>query len=1288
MIIKDFKALKISLASPDQILSWSHGEVKKAETINYRTQRSEVDGLMCEKIFGPTKNYECYCGKYKKIRYKGIICDKCGVEVTTRSVRRERMGHIKLASPVTHIWFVHEVPNKLALLLDIPQKKIANVIYFSRYMVTDIDEEAKKKAIELVKEKIAKSNDVYKKALDEKISVLTKENKDKVNAFVKEDSQSGKSESSQLNIEKINFEYRQKMAKLKEEELLKYADIERYNNELFDLVKRVVPGEVISEEECNNLFENGFDFFKLSIGAEAIRTMLKRLDLDDLSTQLYKDINAKSVQKRVKVIQRLKIVEGLRKNNMKPEWMVLDVIPVIPPDLRPIIQLSGGRFATSDLNDLYRRVINRNNRLKKLIDLGAPDVILRNEKRMLQESVDTLFDNSHRSSPPVVDSRGVPLKSLSDNIRGKHGRFRENLLGKRVDYSGRAVIVSGPNLNLHQCGLPKKMALELFRPFVIKEILARGLATNIKSAKVLFESSPVEVWDILEEVIQNRPVLLNRAPTLHKQGIQAFFPVLIDGNAIQLHPLVCTGFNADFDGDQMAVHVPLSDEAVEEAKNLIMVENNLFLSADSSPVVTLQKDMIYGCYYLTSLSGVKYDKCVFDSFQDAISACEKGYIHFRDLIKVRYNSEIIETTVGRIMFNEVLPKDLWFINEVASQALITKIIVTSVEKVGNTATLSVLDGLKYLGFKYATVSDLSIAMSDCEFLPDKDKLISAADDKIINLTESYNEGLITKKEKVQLSNIIWNEVTNNIAEASLKNLSDTNPLKAMVLNKFMGANIDQLKQIVGMKGLVVDPNSNIVELPIKSNYAEGLSAFEYLVEARSSRKGLADVALKTSDTGYLTRRMVDVAHDVIIREEDCKNFGDGYEVSKNDKRKLPFEDRIYGRVLAKDLKVKGGTLFEANTIIDRKIAKEIFENPEVTSIFVRTPLTCGAQYGLCSMCYGFSMSEPKIVSIGTAVGVIAAQSLGQKGMQLTLNSKHVSGIVGGVDMTQGYPRIEELLEARIPKGEARVSDIDGVVSIENSHNQIKVIVNGDKKIKQDYILVKTDVKAFEGEKKVMPGSLLFTTKNGSQIVSPFKGLAKVEKGKISVESDKVKVVEYVFPKDESLLVVDGEKIFAGSLITKGNVDPNILLRTVGMIKAQKYIIDNLISTYEEQGITVHDKHIEIIVAQMGRYVRVTDPGDSDVLPGSYKDIFSINAINKSLQEQGKSLLSFERKISGITVAALHTESFLSAASFQEQVRVLSDVAISGSIDYLRGLKENVIIGRKIPTGENARLVNE
>ena len=829
------------------------------------------------------------------------------------------------------------------------------------------------------------------------------------------------------------------------------------------------------------------------------------------------------------------------------------------------------------------------------------------------------------------------------------------------------------------------IALELFKPFVIKEILLRGIAPNIKSAKVIFDEKPSEIWDILEEIICDRPVLLNRAPTLHKQGVQGFYPILVDGNAIKLHPLVCEGFHADFDGDTMAIHLPLSDESIEEVKRLMMIDSNLFLAADGSLVVNPKKDIIYGCFYLTSIDGELKSNTVFSSGMDALSAYEKGVISLREPINVRIQGSVIETTVGRIIFNNNIPEDILFINDVVLDATMTKIIMDVIDNFGKDKAIELLDNLKNLGFKYALNSDFSISISDCKILDEKEEIIMEADNQMMKIIESYDEGMVTKHERERIASILWQEITSKIADQSLENLPNDNILKIIVDNKLMGANIDQLKQIIGMKGLGIDPNNKIIELPIKSNYSQGLSVFEYLLEARMSRKGLADVALRTSDSGYLTRRMVDVSHDVIVREEDCKNFSEGYEIIKNRERSISFSDRIYGRVLATDIEIDGKVIYSKNTIIDRKIANDIGKNKKIKKVSLRTPLTCGTQYGVCSMCYGYSMSDHNIVSVGTAIGVIAAQALGEKGSQLTLNSKHFSSIMGAANLSRDYPRIEELLEARIPKGEAKLSPISGNVKTEETNGKVKVTIEGDEKIRQDYILVKGDILKVEDNAKVVAGTPLYMNTNSMDVVSPFKGIVHVNKGRLYVESDRVKVVEYTFPKDEVLLISDGDKISAGMEITKGNIDPNMILKTSGIIKAQKYIIDNLLDAYEDNGLSVYDKHVEVIVSQMGRYVKIIDPGDSDLLPGVYKDIFVVNEINKKLKDEDRRQVAFERKVSGITASALQTESFLSAASFQEQVRVLSDAAIMGKVDYLRGLKENVIIGRRIPVGKRAKL---
>ncbi len=1281
-MIKDFKALKITLASPQQVQSWSHGEVKKAETINYRTQRAEVDGLMCERIFGPTKNFECYCGKYKKVRYKGIICDKCGVEVTQKSVRRERMGHIKLVSPVVHVWYSHGVPNKLSLLLDIMQKKLTAVIYFSRYMVIDVIEEEKKAAIAQINDKLELAKKENSDELELHIAEINKEKDEAVEKTRRESDESG--EVLDMTIDKVEVKFRQRIAKLREEYLVKENEIEAEYKTLLGLVDKIVIGEIVSEDEYYRLLDNDLEFFELSMGAEAIKTLLQKLDLEKLSEELKKDVLSPSVQKRIKAIQRLRIIEGFKNNKIDPSWIVIDIVPVISPELRPIIQLMGGRFASSDLNDLYRRVINRNNRLKRLMELGAPEIILRNEKRMLQEAVDALIDNNHRPSAPVMNTRKMPLKSLSDNLRGKQGRFRQNLLGKRVDYSGRAVIVSGADLSLTEAGLPKTMALELFRPFVMKEILEREYAPNIKSAKYFFEKASKEVWDILEEVIQKRPILLNRAPTLHKQGIQAFYPVLSSGNAIRINPLVCAGFNADFDGDQMAVHVPLSEEAVEEAKTLMMAKNNLLLDADGGAIMNPKYDMVYGCYFLTGVdTHLEASKSVFASADDAVTAFHNDALALRQLTKIRVNGKILETTVGRIIFNEILPKDFNFVNYQVGSDEIKKIVEELIAKEGMESSVALLDSIKNIGFKYATLSGFSISMDDCKIIPERDDIINEADQKVAGLEDNYQMGLITKGEKSRLALVIWKETTDRIAQLTWDNLGEENPIRQVIKAKAMKANIDQVKQIAGMRGLLLDPNNKTIELPVRSNFALGLSEMEYFVGSRSTRKVLADTALRTAESGYLTRKLVDVAQGVIVREEDCGTI-EGIEMLKNDDRRIPFVERIEGRWSAQEVKDGKKILVGASEFITKEIAEKINETG-IESIVLRSPLTCRAKFGICVKCYGNDLSTKEPVRIGTAVGVIAAQSLGESTTQLTLNTKHKAGIAGVVDVTQGLPRAEELFEARIPKGEAKIADIDGIVHIIEVEEKLKVRITSNKKTTYEVISLVGGSVNVKNDQKVKAGDLLYVSPEKSNVVSPFRGTVKIEGDKILVESDKVQEVEYTIPADAELLVNEGDEIKAGFLITKGNIDPRILLETIGMVKAQKYIIDNIQQTYGAQGIAINDKHVEVIVSQMGRYVRVTNPGDSSLLPGEYKDKFEVETMNEVLQKGGKKNIAVKPQLIGITAASLRTESFLSAASFQEQVRVLSDAAIIGKVDYLRGLKENVIIGRRIPSGSRVRL---
>ncbi len=1286
--MRNFKAVKISLASPQQILSWSYGEVKKAETINYRTLRAEVDGLMCERIFGPTKNYECYCGKYKKIRYKGITCDKCGVEVTVSSVRRERMGHIALVSPVAHIWYSHGVPNKLAIILDIMQKKLESVIYFSRYMIVDVNEEGKSKAIEVLNDELKKEKELLASKLNEKISDIIKERDDQINTVkLKVDENP---DVIGMTVLKLETKYNQIIAKEKEDNYIKINDIETDMNSLIDLVQKVVVGETFSEEDNARLQEKDINFYSLQMGAEAIRTLLKKIDFNELVKTLKNDLNSTSVQRRIRAAQRLKYVEGLLVNHIDPSWIIMDNIAVIPPGLRPIVPLSGGRFASSDLNDLYRRVINRNNRLKRLIELGAPEIILRNEKRMLQESVDALFDNSHRSSAPVLNSKKLPLKSLSDNLRGKQGRFRQNLLGKRVDYSGRSVIIAGSDLKLDQCGLPKNMALELFRPFVMKEILQRGLAQNIKSAKTYFEGKSDEVWDILEDVIVGRPVLLNRAPTLHKQGIQAFFPVLISGSAIKLHPLVCAGFNADFDGDQMAVHLPLSDDAIEEAKNLMMAKQNLILEADRSPIMLPKYELVYGCFYLTAMNKKNDNEKIyyFADKAEAISAHDAKIIGLSQPIKAIINGNLIETTVGRIIFNETLPEGFEYVNYQVTSDDIKSIVNKIIGLVGIEYSVKYLDLIKDIGSKYATLSGYSVSIEDCIISPDRESIIDEAEVKINELESSFGLGLLTQAEKDRAASLIWSEASNKLSTVTWDNLPENNPIKLAIKAKAMKASAEQYKQIAGMIGSIIDLYGKIIPLPIKSNYVIGLGDMEYFVGTRATRKVFADVALKTAESGYLTRKLVDVAHSVIVRDEDCHTNNRGVFMSKNSNRRISFKDTIVGRVLSEDIVVSGEP-FAKNTFVTKELSDKIMEDNELTGIFVRSIITCDALYGVCSMCYGADMSSGKLVNIGSAVGVIAAQSLGEPATQLTLNSKHSGGVAGKADLTtQGLPRAEELYEARIPKGKAIIAENPGVVNIIQENGKTKVKIISSKKT-QFEIAISSEGKIFvEDGAKVKPGQMIY--KLGEvKSVAPFKGIVRInlDEKKIYIESDKIHETEYLIPNDAELLVGNEEEVNSGQLITRGNIDPKLLLDTVGMEKALEYIIDNIELTYGLNGLAIDSKHIEVIVSQMARYVKIIDPGDSGYILGEYKDRSDVRIMNKKLREENKKEVVSKDQLMGITASSMRTESFLSSASFQEQVRVLSEAALLGKVDYLRGLKENVIIGKRIPVDMSAKIEN-
>ena len=1142
-----FNKLKIGIASDEQVREWSKGEVKKPETINYRTLKPEKDGLFCERIFGPTKDWECHCGKYKRVRYKGIVCDRCGVEVTKSKVRRERMGHIELAAPVAHIWYFKGIPSRIALMLDISPRNLEKVIYFASYVVID---------------------------------------------------------KGETGLEKC---------------------------------------QILNEKEYHEAEEKyGRGSFKARMGAEALEELLKSIDLDKLSEEIKKELEGASEQKRVKLVKRLDTVESFRISGNRPEWMVMNVVPVIPPELRPMVQLDGGRFATSDLNDLYRRVINRNNRLKRLLELGAPEIIVRNEKRMLQESVDALIDNGRRGRP-VTGAGNRPLKSLSDMLKGKQGRFRQNLLGKRVDYSGRSVIVVGPELKIYQCGLPKEMAVELFKPFVMRELVGRGIAQNIKNAKRMVERLRPEVWGILEEVIKDHPVMLNRAPTLHRLGIQSFEPVLVEGRAIKLHPLVCEAFNADFDGDQMAVHLPLSPEAQAESRYLMLSTNNLLKPQDGKPVATPRLDMILGSYYLTMvLDGEKGEGKYFRDPDEAIMAFENHEVDIHAKIYVRKTMEIdgelktkkIETSVGRIIFNQGIPQDLGFIDRKEdpfqyeiSFPVVKKTMGQIIERVirthGLTESAEVIDYIKALGFKYATLAGITYSMDDVKVPPAKKELLEEADSKVENIRKQYARGLITNEERYNAVINVWEETTNKVSHAMEDNFEDLNPVYMMVKSGSRG-NMNQLRQIAGMRGLMASTTGKAVEIPIKSSFAEGLDALEYFISAHGARKGLSDTALRTADSGYLTRRLVDVAQDIIVREHDCGTH-EGimvYDIKDGNQIIEKMQERLIGRFAVEDVvdpKTKE-VIVDTETMITEDIAEKIVE-AGIEKLEVRSVLGCHSKHGVCQKCYGMGLARRDLVSIGEAIGIIAAQSIGEPGTQLTMRTIHSGGVAGVADITQGLPRVEELFEARKPKGLAIITEIAGKVKIKETKKKKEVIVTNNEESKT-----------------------------------------------------------YTIPFGSNLKVKNGDIVEECQPLIEGSINPSEILAVKGPEGVYEYLISEVQKVYRNQGVDINDKHIEVIGRQMLKKVRVEDNADTDMFPGSLIDMYEFEDKNNEVIAEGKRPATGKRVLLGITKASLATESFLSAASFQETTRVLTEAAVKGKVDDLVGLKENVIIGKLIPAG--------
>ena len=1149
--LNNFESIQIALASPEKILEWSKGEVKKPETINYRTLKPEKDGLFCEKIFGPTKDYECNCGKYRKdkLKHRGVICDKCGVEVTSSKVRRERMGHIKLAAPVSHIWYFKGVPSRMGILLDISPKELEKVLYFASYIVLDAGE----------------TNLLEKQILTEK------EYKDAIETF-------------------------------------------------------------------------GYGSFNAMMGAEAVKVLLSRVDLDALSQELKAKFKDSTGQKRIKLVRRLDIVESFRKSGNNPTWMILDVIPVIPPDLRPMVQLDGGRFATSDLNDLYRRVINRNNRLQRLLELGAPDIIVRNEKRMLQESVDALIDNGRRGKP-VAGPGNRPLKSLTDMLKGKQGRFRQNLLGKRVDYSGRSVIVVGPTLKFNQCGLPKKMALELFKPFVMNELVKRGFAHNVKAAKKKVEKLDKEVWPILEDVIKGHPVMLNRAPTLHRLGIQAFEPVLVDGKAIKLHPLVCTAYNADFDGDQMAVHVPLSVESQYECRSLMLSTNNILAPKDGLPITTPTQDMILGTYYLTlDEEGVKGEGSVYKDFDEMILAYENGEVnlHARVKVKVKKNPQdegrLVESTVGRFIFNNSIPQDLGYVDRtidpyslevdfVLDKKQIGVVIDKCYRKHGNELTSIMLDNIKNMGYKYSTKSAISVSVADMEIPDEKYELIENTEKLIEKYEKNFRRGLMSDEERYEKVIEAWAKTTDDVTNVLMAKLGRLNNINIMAQSGARGSK-NQIKQLAGMRGLMANASGKTVEIPVKSNFREGLSVLEYFTSSHGARKGLADTALRTADSGYLTRRLVDVSQDVIINEEDCGTT-DGIEVAAFVDGSEEIEklyDRIVGRYALLDVinPQDDSIVVQAGEMIVESLAEKIVELG-IEKVWIRTPMDCKSKQGICAKCYGRNLATGNKAPIGESVGIIAAQSIGEPGTQLTMRTFHTGGVAGG-DITQGLPRVEELFEARKPKGLAVITEVSGVVTLEEVGRKKEAVVIDD---------------------------------NGYEY-------------------------RYIIPYGSILKFKDGQRVEAGYPLTQGSINPHDILRVNGIQGVQNYIVKEVQRVYRLQGVDINDKHIEIIVRQMMQKAKVEEPGDTELLPGGMIDIREIERINEQMRLEGKEEAQYTRMLQGITKAALSTDSFLSAASFQETTKVLTDAAIKGSKDYLRGLKENVIIGKLIPAGSVLR----
>ncbi len=1382
METKSLVALRISLASPDTIRSWSYGEVTKPETINYRRLRPEKDGLFCEAIFGPTRDYQCYCGKYKNPRYKGITCDKCGVEVTRSSVRRERMGHIELASPVAHIWYTRRIPSYLGLLLNISRRNLDRVLYFAQYIITYVDEDAKQKALnrledetpqddlDAVNELKARIEEIdtdsqkqiedlenQKAILDQKIDELigqkmdvmikegqqleqkiqekdgsairkdlvfesanvvileagnkiepklltlvqetVKQKLEETETEVRDEIEKQKSELNQ-SISKVQAETETNLNALNEQLDIVNSRIQSYLQQQKNELEDLEPFGFISENKYRELKSKYGQVFRADMGAEAFVDILSRLDINKLAEDLWNEVRTtKSKQKRKKSTTRLKVVEAFRRSKNRPEWMILSVLPVIPPDLRPMVQLDGGRFATSDLNDLYRRVINRNNRLKRLLELGAPDVIVRNEKRMLQEAVDSLIDNSQRGK--ALTRRGRrELKSLSDMLKGKKGRFRRNLLGKRVDYSGRSVIVVGPQLKLYQCGLPKSMALELYRPFVTAGLVNKNYVANVKGARKLMERNRPEVWEVLEEVIKDRPVLLNRAPTLHRLGIQAFEPVLIEGSAIQLHPLVTTAFNADFDGDQMAVHVPLSDKAVWEARNLMLASKNLLKPADGEPIISPSKDMVLGVYYLTRNPEKPFDgnEPAFANMDEVEMVYQLDQLKVDSKIRVKVltwygedgnrldkpEERIINTIVGRILFNWILPKEVQFINEELDKGSVKTLIADIYDLCGEDETTKVADKIKDIGFQYAMISGTTLSVADISIPEEKYQIISKSLEDVEEIQRSYRRGRLTEQEMNERVIETWQQTTKDVSDAVKTHMDPVGNLSTMANSGATKGGFGPISQLAGMRGLMADPAGRIIRLPIQSNFREGLTALEYFISTHGARKGLADTALRTADAGYLTRRLVDVAQDMIINEIDCETM-DGIFIKKSDNvAGQSMGTRLMGRTVAENIidPSTGELLLERDELISAANMSKILD-AGIEEIKVRSPLTCELKHGLCQKCYGMDLGRGTEVAMGTAVGTIAAQSIGEPGTQLTLRTFHTGGVAAGSDITTGLPRVEELFEARrMPKGEAIMSTIDGtatVVTSEISSDLKQVRVEQSELIHDAYAIPEGWEIKVKNEDEVEVGAILAI--DGDEVISAqHNGRVEVKDNTVVVSYDHIEREEFDIPGTLRLIIKSGEKVEAGQALTEGSLNPHTILRIKGRESCQLYLLIEIQNVYRAQGQNINDKHFEVVIRKMMSKVQIIRPGDSGFLPNDVVDRIQIRQVNEKLRSEGKQPARFIEMLLGITKASLITDSWLSASSFQHTIKVLAGAAIAADQDPLYGLKENVIIGKLIPSG--------